>query len=122
MHATRRILTTALACLALAACGGGDGPAADDGPLTMADAERAGFVRGDPKDFAYIGAIDGASGTMGGGNVELYVYEGEVPADRLEGLRATAIPAFGWNGFCHVRNITMVYENEAACEALRELD
>ncbi|HEU0302691.1 MAG TPA: hypothetical protein VFR37_24735 [Longimicrobium sp.] len=137
-----------IALLALAACGGGDdAPAADASPseapasgqastpaadaapapsksgdLTMADAERVGFARTEPKAFAMIGAVDGAGGTMGGGKVELYQYAGEVPAAKLNELRQMAVPAFGWNGLCHVRNLVMFYANEAACQALRGLD
>ena len=151
LHIARRTLPV-LAVLALAACGGGDDePAADapdqapasgqasapaaqsapataepaasrGGTLTIADAERVGFTRTEPKAFDMIGAVDGAGGTMGGGRVELYQYAGEVPADRLNELRQMAVPALGWNGFCHVRNLTMVYEKEEACRALRRLD
>jgi hypothetical protein len=148
LHAVRTTLIV-LSALALAGCGGGDEPAteapvanepasgtaaasaptaepapaaAKGGVLTLADAERVGFARTEPKAFEMVGAVDGAGGTLGGGKVEIYAYAGEVPANRIEELRSTAIPAFGWNGFCHVRNLTMVYEKEEACKALRGLD
>ena len=145
-HAARRTLIV-LSTLALAGCGGGDEPAAEapvanepasgqaaapgaeaapaaakGGVLTLADAERVGFTRTEPKAFEMVGAVDGAGGTLGGGKVEIYAYAGDVPANRIEELRSTATPTFGWNGFCHVRNLTMVYEKEEACKALRGLD
>lgn len=129
----------AAACILLAACGGGDGaegegaqtssaaPAqaasAAKGPLTMADLEQAGFVRTQTKDFAYVGATDGGGGTLAGSKVEVYVYAGSPPADKLKEFRGYVGPTrpFGWVGLCEVRNVMMVYENEPACDALKKL-
>lgn len=147
LHATRGILLTLATTLA-AGCGGSDEPdapaqapdaappaaqaapapaeaapsPAKGGDLTLADAARVGFVRGEDKAFRLVDAVDGAAGTMGGGKVEIYAYAGSVPAEQEKQLRDMAIPEFGWKGFCRVRNLTMVYENEAACRALRGLD
>ena len=91
--------------------------------LTLAHAEQVGFVRGARKEFKMIDAIDGAGGTINGSDVELYVYEGEVPQQQVEQFRRYSGPnsAMGWLGVCIVRNLMMLYREEAACDALKQL-
>jgi hypothetical protein len=131
-----------LAAFALAACGGGDEPAADapaaegqpaaqapaaqpaaSTTLTLADAQRAGFTRNADKAFKLVGATDGAGGMMGGDTVEIYVYAGAPPQEQLAEMRGYAGPdsPFGWAGLCEVGNLVMLYQAEAACTALRGL-
>ncbi|HST57157.1 MAG TPA: hypothetical protein VLK84_00635 [Longimicrobium sp.] len=143
----RRTFLGLFAAFALAGCGGGDEPAADvpaaqapaqgsaaaqaaepapaksSGPLTLADAERAGFTRTSEKAFRLVDATDGAGGMMGGDTVEIYVYAGTPPEAQLTEMRSYAGPGtpFGWAGVCEVGNLVMLYQEEAACRALRGL-
>jgi hypothetical protein len=91
--------------------------------LTLEHAEQVGFVRGARKEFKMIDAVDGAGGTINGSEVELYVYEGEVPQQQVENFRSLSGPnsSFGWLGVCVVRNLMMLYREEAACDALKQL-
>lgn len=143
----RRTFLGLLAAFALAGCGGGDEPAAgapaaqapeegqaaapaaepapakSSGTLTLADAERAGFTRTSDKAFRLVDATGGAGGMMGGDTVEIYVYAGTPPEAQLAEMRSYAGPntAFGWAGVCEVGNLVMLYQDEAACRALRGL-
>jgi hypothetical protein len=91
--------------------------------LKLAHAEQVGFVRGARKEFKMIDAVDGAGGAINGSEVELYVYEGEVPQQQVENFRSISGPnsSFGWLGVCVVRNLMMLYREEAACDALKQL-
>jgi hypothetical protein len=129
-----RHLLTVLGALLLAGCGGKEeAPAAEKDadparsaaeaitagastPLTLDDAERAGFVRGRANDYADFGASDGASGTLEGDNVEVYVFDGAPPAGQFQALMGGEEE---WAGVCEVGNLAMLYHDPSACQVLR---
>lgn len=128
-----RTLPLALAVVLLAGCGGKEeAPSAEradpvrdaaeaitadaSAPLTLADAERAGFARGGANDYADYGAVDGASGTLEGDDVEVYVFAGAPPAGQFQALLGGEE---AWAGVCEAGNLVMLYHDAAACQVLR---
>lgn len=88
--------------------------------LSIAHAERAGFVKEDQQIFQMVGATDGWAGKAAGETVELYSYADSIPEEFFR--RATQENNMGeWAGYCKVRNLVMLYRKEASCDVLRAL-
>jgi hypothetical protein len=125
LNTIRKMLPASLMLSALIACGGhhaAAGTIREEVPLTLANAESAGFVRTGPVDFARAGAIDGSRGTWGNDQVQLYVYANDPTPGQLQELRGMTVPDSGRNGLFIVRNVVIVSDVQAmACRSLRAL-
>lgn len=91
-------------------------------PLTISDAENAGFQKGTQQMFQMIGAVDGWSGTWNGETVELYQFETHDKVN-TQFFNTTSQPgnASGWSEMCIVENMGMISKGETACAELNKL-
>ncbi len=134
-----RTLTTVLAAVLLAGCGGKEeAPAAERADpvrdaaeaitadastqLTLADAERVGFVPQEAVEHSIDGVTEAAGGTLEGGRVEIFVHQGPPTEGVRDFLRQVLDAGFGFTGICEVGNLVMLYQDEAACQVLRTLE
>ncbi len=135
-----RHLLTVMGALLLAGCGGKEeAPAAEKGAdptrsaaeaitadarpqLTLADAERVGFVRQEAVEHSIDGVTEAAGGTLEGGRVEIFVHQGPPTEGVRDFLRQVLDAGFGFTGICEVGNLVMLYQDEAACQVLRTLE
>lgn len=93
-----------------------------DRTYTIADAEAAGFQKGDHQFFQMVqGATDGWGGTWHGGTVEVYTFRGPIPDAEREVMENSVQEnnASGWAGMCEVGNLLVLYKSPATCEAIR---
>ena len=110
------IIGVVIAASLSSACSGADRD------FTIADAESAGFEKGDQQMFQMIGAIDGWGGTWIGENVELYQFESP---DSLNLFHFESWIADGntsnWADLCQRGNLMLVSKGRQACSKLISL-
>ena len=96
--------------------------ACSDRPLTIADAESAGFAKKDQQMFQFIGAVDGWGGTWSGETVELYQFElpEQVNLPKYESWIAEGNMS-KWVDLCQKGNLMMVSKGKKACGGLKGL-
>jgi len=92
-------------------------------PLSISDAESAGFEKNSQQLFQMIGAQDGWSGTWSGETVELYQYasEAEVNPKVFESPVQDGNIS-GWAELCQHHNMLMLSKGDNACSKLKGLE
>ncbi len=85
---------------------------------SIADAEAAGFSRGDEQVSRVRDALEGWPGTMDGSRVEIYVMERQAHEFFFE--RVQAPDPDEWEVIEVRGNLVLVCEKESACDALLE--
>lgn len=128
----RPAVAALLALITLAGCGDIEQAGTEEAPaatatsvpaqrFTIADAERAGFVKGQQQMmYQMIGASDGWTGTLAGDTVELYSYSDTIPVEFFESSTQDRSIS-GWSDYCQVGNLIMLHREPATCDALRKL-
>lgn len=126
------VITVLLALITIAGCGDTEQAATENAPVaaaatvppqrfTIADAERAGFVKGQQQMmYQMIGASDGWTGTLAGDTVELYSYSDTIPVEFFESSTQDRTIS-GWSDYCLVGNLVMLHRKTATCDALRKV-
>lgn len=109
-----KMVTTAMVCLGLLGCGGGEN-------LTIADAEAAGFAKDQQQLFQMIGADDGWNGDWAGDSVELYQFSDPASVQTPPATSVQPGNVSGWVEMCVVRNMLMLSKGESACRELEAL-